>query len=110
MVGWEEKGVVTSSVIFARNLGQSIGASLVGAIFNLSLINQLKKDKIDLGGYKDNILSFLQNPQLAPSTKLSLQKAINISMKNMYIILAIISLAILIVLFKMPNYIHKKKQ
>lgn len=110
MVGWEEKGVVTSSVIFARNLGQSIGASLVGAIFNLSLINQLKKDKIDLGGYKDNILSFLQNPQLAPSTQLSLQKAINISMKNMYIILAIISLAILIVLFKMPNYIHKKKQ
>lgn len=54
----------------------------MGAIFNLSLINQLKKDKIDLGEYKDNILSYLQNPQLAPSTKLSLQRAINISMKK----------------------------
>lgn len=110
MVGWAEKGVVTSSVIFARNLGQSIGASLVGAIFNLSLLKQMKKQNINLGNHKNNILGFLQNPELNINTKITLQKAINTSMKNMYIILAIISLFILIALFKMPNYIHHNKK
>jgi multidrug resistance protein len=36
-VGWNERGVVTGSVMFCRYLGQSVGAAVFGAIFNTSL-------------------------------------------------------------------------
>jgi EmrB/QacA subfamily drug resistance transporter len=36
-VGWDQRGVVTGSVMFCRYLGQSLGAAIFGAIFNASL-------------------------------------------------------------------------
>jgi EmrB/QacA subfamily drug resistance transporter len=36
-VGWNQRGVVTGSVMFCRYLGQSVGAAVFGAIFNTSL-------------------------------------------------------------------------
>ncbi|WAP67573.1 MDR family MFS transporter [Jiella pelagia] len=36
-VGWSERGAATSSNIFARNLGSTLGATALGAVFNLSL-------------------------------------------------------------------------
>ncbi len=41
IVGWHQRGVVTSSQMFARFLGQSLGAALFGAIFNSSLSRAL---------------------------------------------------------------------
>ena len=36
-VGWSERGAATSSNIFARNLGSTLGATALGAVFNVSL-------------------------------------------------------------------------
>ena len=36
-VGWTERGSATASNIFARNLGSTLGATALGAIFNFSL-------------------------------------------------------------------------
>ncbi len=36
-VGWSERGAATSSNIFSRNLGSTLGATALGAVFNLSL-------------------------------------------------------------------------
>jgi EmrB/QacA subfamily drug resistance transporter len=41
-VGWEQRGVVTGSVMFCRYLGQSLGAAIFGAIFNASLNGTLR--------------------------------------------------------------------
>ena len=40
-VSWGERGVVTGTVMFTRYLGQSLGAALLGAIFNAALIAKL---------------------------------------------------------------------
>ena len=40
-VSWDERGVVTSANIFARYLGQSLGAALFGAIFNGAVAQSL---------------------------------------------------------------------
>jgi EmrB/QacA subfamily drug resistance transporter len=41
-VGWDQRGVVTGSVMFCRYLGQSLGAAVFGAIFNASLNARLR--------------------------------------------------------------------
>jgi len=41
-VGWNQRGVVTGSVMFCRYLGQSLGAAVFGAIFNGSINARLR--------------------------------------------------------------------
>ena len=36
-VGWAERGAATASSLFARNLGSTLGATILGAVLNLSL-------------------------------------------------------------------------
>lgn len=36
-VGWAERGAATASNIFARNLGSTLGATALGAVFNITL-------------------------------------------------------------------------
>jgi hypothetical protein len=47
-VGWNQRGVVTGSVMFCRYLGQSVGAAVFGAIFNTSLNATLRGAPGDL--------------------------------------------------------------
>lgn len=42
IVGWGQRGVVTSANMFSRYLGQSIGAALFGAVFNAALADRLR--------------------------------------------------------------------
>ncbi|WP_426954079.1 MDR family MFS transporter [Muricoccus radiodurans] len=37
-VGWEERASATASNIFSRNLGSTLGATVLGAVLNLSLV------------------------------------------------------------------------
>jgi EmrB/QacA subfamily drug resistance transporter len=39
-VGWAERGSATASNIFSRNLGSTLGATLLGAILNISLAHR----------------------------------------------------------------------
>ena len=41
-VNWEQRGVVTGTVMFCRFLGQSVGAAIFGAIFNAALAARLR--------------------------------------------------------------------
>ena len=36
-VGWSERGSATASNLFSRNLGSTLGATLLGAVLNVSL-------------------------------------------------------------------------
>jgi MFS family permease len=39
-VGWAERGAVTASNVFSRNLGSALGAVVLGGVLNLSLASQ----------------------------------------------------------------------
>ena len=45
-VGWEERGVVTGTNLFARSIGQSLGAAILGAVAN-AVIARLGGDETD---------------------------------------------------------------
>jgi fucose permease len=41
-VAWEQRGVVTGSMMFCRYLGQSLGAAIFGAVFNAAILRRLR--------------------------------------------------------------------
>jgi EmrB/QacA subfamily drug resistance transporter len=49
-VRWEQRGVVTGTVMFCRFLGQSVGAAIFGAIFNAALGGRLRAAPAALAG------------------------------------------------------------
>lgn len=103
MVAWQQRGVVTSSIVFSRNLGQCLGATVFGAIFNNTLAYQLKDYKEDLSYATQNIMEVLQNPQVPQTTKTFLQTAISNSMDYIYYGIIIFSLFILFFMYKVPH-------
>lgn len=50
MVGWQQRGVVTGGNMFARYLGQSLGAAVFGAIFNNAMAQRLAQPPAALQG------------------------------------------------------------
>ncbi len=102
LVGWEQRGVVTGMVIFCRNLGQSVGAAVFGAIFNNSFQSQMNTAPPEFIEKTENILEIIKNPAVSEAKKLFLQQAVNISTSHIYIGLVIFSILTMIAVYKMP--------
>ena len=45
-VGWAERGSATASNIFSRNLGSTLGATLLGGVLNVSLVGRANLDQV----------------------------------------------------------------
>lgn len=103
MVPWQQRGMVTSANVFSRNLGQSLGATLVGAIFNNSILQQLKDAPSDLTSATKNVMEILHNPAVSDEAKEYLREAINLAMSHVYIGLAFFTLIIFICLYRVPS-------
>ncbi|WP_435810724.1 MFS transporter [Streptomyces rubiginosohelvolus] len=62
-VGWAERGTTTASVLFCRQVGQSIGAALFGAVANSVLAARLLDAPVDgLPGDLDAVTRALEDP------------------------------------------------
>ncbi len=103
LVGWQQRGVVTSSNIFARNLGQSLGAAIIGAIFNNSMMIQLKNAPASIPGDITDLIKTLHDPTLPQQSKEFLRIAINNSMHHIYWGMTIFSILILVALISVPH-------
>ncbi len=103
LVSWERRGVVTSTNIFSRNLGQSIGAAVVGAIFNNSLTWQVKSIQHKFSDQSMDVLSALKSSLIDIDTKQFLQKAISNAMHHIYWGMALVTVLILVSLYFIPK-------
>nr|WSX51525.1 MFS transporter [Streptomyces sp. NBC_00974] len=64
-VGWAERGTTTASVLFCRNVGQSIGAALLGAVANATLAGRLADAPVPgLPEHLDDVSEALASPGL----------------------------------------------
>lgn len=103
MVPWRQRGMVTSGIVFSRNLGQSIGTAIFGAVFNNSLNRQIKDFSGDISFSTHNIMQTLQNPEIPEATKEFLRSAINSSMRNIYIALVLFAVCTFFFIYKVPH-------
>ncbi|MEB2355311.1 MAG: MFS transporter, partial [Ignavibacteriales bacterium] len=109
MVAWQQRGVVTSANMFSRNLGQSLGAAIIGAIFNNSFLHQMKSKPSDIPDSIKDIIGTFHSSDLVESSKEFLRGAINISMQNVYLGLVFFTLLIILCLYIVPQRSAKDK-
>ncbi len=110
MVGWEQRGVVTGATLFGRNLGQSIGAAVYGAIFNASLTFKMKESKVHFSDNGGNIIETLHSTDISATVKESIQLAINFSFRHIYVGMLIIAVLSFVALNLMPKITEKLEE
>ncbi|MGW6709967.1 MFS transporter [Streptomyces sp. NPDC054956] len=77
-VGWAERGTTTASVLFCRNVGQSVGAALLGAVANATIAGRLADAPVPgLPAHLDDVAKALDQPQLlSPDAAEFLRRAV----------------------------------
>jgi predicted MFS family arabinose efflux permease len=100
-VRWEQRGVVTGTVMFCRFLGQSVGAAIFGAIFNAALSGRLRAAPAALAGalprQVNQIGGALTRPaELGQAAAGYLRDAITAATRDVYLGLALAAVATLV--------------
>ncbi|MEV6395772.1 MFS transporter [Streptomyces sp. NPDC051907] len=99
-VGWSERGTTTASVLFCRQVGQSVGAALFGAVANATLASRLG-DAGDL----DAVSHALSDPgALTAESADGLRRAVAAAVDYVYLgAAAAAGLSLLVLLFVAPK-------
>ncbi|MET3986641.1 EmrB/QacA subfamily drug resistance transporter [Streptomyces sp. PvR034] len=67
-VGWAERGTTTASVLFSRQVGQSVGAALLGAVANATIAARLADAPMSgLPAHLDDVSKALAEPGALPA-------------------------------------------
>lgn len=98
-VGWSERGTTTASVLFCRQVGQSVGAALFGAIANAVLVARLG------GGSLDSVAHALEDPaSLTDSAAEGLRRAVDAAVDHVHLgAAAAAGVALLVLVFVAPK-------
>ncbi|WFB11601.1 MFS transporter [Streptomyces sp. LX-29] len=103
-VGWEERGTATASIFFCRQVGQSVGAALFGAIANATLTDRLADAPAEIRpGLPDDLDSVshaLEHPEgLTDQAAEYLRRAVDTAVDHVYVGSAAAAAAAVLVLF-----------
>ncbi|MEV6649343.1 MFS transporter [Streptomyces sp. NPDC051219] len=105
-VGWSERGTTTASVLFCRQVGQSVGAALFGAIANATLAARLSGAPMPgLPADLDEVSHALEHPgTLTAEATDYLRRAVDTAVDHVYLGAAIAAgLSLLALLFIAPR-------
>jgi hypothetical protein len=106
-VGWSERGTATASILFYRQLGQSVGAAVFGAVANATLASRLSSAPADLReglpGDLDSVSHALTDPESALGSGAAdyLRRAVDAAVDHVYLgaagagVLALVALVVL---------------
>ncbi len=107
IVPWEQRGVITGSNMFSRYLGQSIGAAILGGIFNSSIGSTLSQAPDQLADKLpqkvNNVIETLQSRTTSADVENYLQHAFYSATHQVYIVMALIAVLALFVLLMQPR-------
>ncbi|WP_308364086.1 MFS transporter [Streptomyces sp. ISL-86] len=105
-VGWAERGTATASVLFSRQVGQSIGAALLGAVANATIAARLAHAPVQgLPGGLDDVAKAVDEPGLLPRAAADyLREAVATAVEHVFLCAtAAAVLALLVLLLVAPR-------
>ncbi|MGG3466493.1 MDR family MFS transporter [Neobacillus pocheonensis] len=103
-VSWQQRGIATAANMFMRNLGNTIGAALLGGILNNRLSNYLnEKDKSLTVDDANILLKANERDKLPYSVRNLLQDGLTISLHSVYYIVLAFALISLLLIFFIPK-------
>jgi EmrB/QacA subfamily drug resistance transporter len=97
-VGWNERGMATSSTMFMRIVGNSVGAAVFGAILNFGIYSQLP----DAGDAVNRLMSPAARQSLGATEIARLTEAVGASLHVVYVIAGLVAVVSLILAFALP--------
>jgi len=96
-VGWDQRGVATSSFLFLRTIGQSLGAAIGGAMLNFGIARMAP----GAGDAVEKLLQPAQRASLGADVIARLSSVIAASLHDVYVVagmLAVVSLGMTLLL------------
>jgi len=98
VVGWNERGMATSSMMFMRMVGSSVGAAVFGAIVNFGIHRQLP----EAGNAVNRLMQPAARQGLGADELARLTEAIASSVHVVWVIGGLVALASLILALALP--------
>jgi EmrB/QacA subfamily drug resistance transporter len=106
-VSWEQRGIATAANMFMRNLGNTIGAALLGGILNNRLNHYLRERSQSLTADDANmLLKPDERKELLESVRTILQDGLTISLHSVYYVVLTFAIVSMLLIFFIP----RKKQ
>jgi EmrB/QacA subfamily drug resistance transporter len=97
-VGWNERGMATSSTMFMRIVGQSVGAAVFGAILNFGVYSQLP----EAGEAVNRLMTPAGRQSLSETVIAQLTEAVGGSLHIVYLIAGLVAIVSLILALALP--------
>lgn len=105
-VGWEQRGIATASNMFMRNLGNTIGAALLGGILNNRLSQYFSQNGHPYSVDDVNILlKSTERDHLSESARSILQNGLTHSLHFVYYVVLAFAVISLLLIFFIPKKI-----
>jgi EmrB/QacA subfamily drug resistance transporter len=108
-VPWQQRGVATSANMWSRYLGQSLGAAIVGALFNEAIRAQLLAAPKALAPSMpdaNEVMTALQSSTLASSSRHYLQAAFDAATQHVYVGMIWAGVLIFLLVLLVPRHIQ----
>lgn len=110
-VGWQMRGAATASNTFLRSLGQTIGITILGGMFNSS-VTKYATSHIPAGSDTEKVNNFLQSSggpaggtaNISPALREFFNQTMAYAIHQIFIVIFIIAAATLIVTFFLPSH------
>jgi hypothetical protein len=97
-VAWEMRGAATSSLIFMRQIGQAVGTSTFGAIFNIGIYSRLP----DASGVVAQLVDPARRALIPPVDLARDAGAVGQSLHGVYLIALVLSVAVSALVLAIP--------
>jgi EmrB/QacA subfamily drug resistance transporter len=97
-VGWNERGMATSSTMFMRIVGQSVGAAIFGAVLNFGIASELP----GAGDAVDRLMSPAGRDGLGAGELVRLTQAVGDSLHSVYLIAGLVAAVSLVLALALP--------
>jgi EmrB/QacA subfamily drug resistance transporter len=97
-VGWSDRGMATSSMMFMRIVGQSVGAAVFGAILNFGVYRLLP----NAGDAVNRLMSPAARQTLGTGEIARLTEAVGSSLHVVYVIAGVVALISLVLALALP--------
>ncbi|MBS8263272.1 MFS transporter [Mesobacillus boroniphilus] len=106
-VAWQQRGIATAANMFMRNLGNTVGAALLGGVLNSSILSYMKKNGAtdqDLTIDTANVLlNESERMKLPADLKTILQDALTNALHSVYIVVFIFAIVSLLFILFLPK-------
>jgi EmrB/QacA subfamily drug resistance transporter len=114
-VNWEQRGIATAAMMFMRNLGNTIGAALLGGILNSRIVAFFNGKKDQNGrmltlNSTNSLLNAQERDKLVPEVRRVLQEGLTASLHMVYLVVLLFAALSFVFIVLIPKIKPSRKE